>query len=80
MFAAFVRIGVLLVLPSLMAGCIIGTTQVSEQLTSAELRTSGKSVPVVSGRFISRAMSTKWHLLRRAGWPVRREERCGPVM
>ncbi|MBO0756857.1 MAG: hypothetical protein J2P54_13435 [Bradyrhizobiaceae bacterium] len=59
MFGAFVRIGVLSLLPGLMAGCMIGTTQVSEQLSSADLRNSGKSVLVVSGRFISTTMSTK---------------------
>ena len=59
MFAAFVRIGVLLLLPGLLSGCIMGTTQVSEQLTSAELRTSGQGVLVVSGRLISKLMSTK---------------------
>jgi len=56
MFTALARAGVLSTLLCLIAGCV--TSHISEQLTSAQLRTSGKSVLVMSVRLVSRTMST----------------------
>src|SRR5262245_24501019 len=56
MFSAFARGAALLTLLCLIVAC--RPSQISAQLTSEALRTSGKSVLVLSVRLISKTMST----------------------
>jgi hypothetical protein len=64
---AFARTGVLLTLLCAVAAC--GTSQISSELTSEALRTSGKSVLVISVRLVSKTMSTNCDMVQviRAG-------------